>query len=134
RRHPPGQHHTRDDTPPSTDHSPTTSMIATTCSLHRGSPMKDTPSMTSKGLHQDNQRPRVTAEPSTGATVDGLTHVATHRAFQDRPEHECATAGAVSLRSVRSVAKASFCSSLPAATDHKLRVSHTAQWVQIPSI
>lgn len=35
------------------------------------------------------QRPRTAAEPPGEATVDGLTRMASHRAFQDRLEHEC---------------------------------------------
>lgn len=35
------------------------------------------------------QQPRVTAQPGGEATVDGLTRMASHRAFQDRLEHEC---------------------------------------------
>ena len=35
------------------------------------------------------QRPHIVAEPSGEATIDGLTGMASHRAFQDRLEHEC---------------------------------------------
>jgi diguanylate cyclase (GGDEF)-like protein/putative nucleotidyltransferase with HDIG domain len=36
-----------------------------------------------------SQRPHVAAEPPGEATIDGLTRMASHRAFQDRLEHEC---------------------------------------------
>jgi diguanylate cyclase (GGDEF)-like protein len=35
------------------------------------------------------QPPRVVADPPEEANVDGLTRMASHRAFQDRLEHEC---------------------------------------------
>jgi predicted signal transduction protein with EAL and GGDEF domain len=35
------------------------------------------------------QQPRVEADPPGEANVDGLTRMASHRAFQDRLEHEC---------------------------------------------